>query len=93
MKVKFNPFICEKFGNKSIYYENGVIYYRDRSNKIKELPNQKRSIAILTKALESYSDETDYRLKQPENKILSQLQKSRKRSLRKGSKTEKWIRW
>lgn len=90
MKVKFNSFVCEKFGNKSISYKNGVIF-----QGIKELPNQKKNTIKLIKALESYSDETDFRLKEPEMKVLRELQKSRRRT-RKGSNTKttkKWFRW
>lgn len=91
MKVKFNSFVCEKFGNRSIFFENGVIYYRDK-DKIKEFPHQKRNLNKLTNVLKSYSDDTDFRLKTPEMNVLIQLQKSRKRSaLRKGSKTKKWF--
>jgi hypothetical protein len=93
MKAKLNSFVCEKFGNKSIYFENGVIYYRDQ-DKIKELPQQKRNLNKLRKVLQSYSDDTDFRLKTPEMNVLIQLQKSRKRPpLRKGSKTRKWFHW
>lgn len=93
MKTKFNSFVCEKFGNKSILFENGVIYYRDQ-DKIKEFPQQKRNLNKLRKALQSYSDDTDYRLKTPEMNVLIQLQKSRKRPpLRNGSKTRKWFHW
>lgn len=93
MKVKLNSIICKQFGNKSIFYEDGVIYYRDKKNRIKELPNQKRSLTKLVKGLENYSDETDFTLKEPERKVLKQLQKSRKHSLRKGSKTKKFFSW
>jgi hypothetical protein len=93
MKVKFNPFVCEKFGNRSIFYEDGVVYYRDQ-DKIKEFPHQKRSLAKLMKVLKSYSDDTDYRLKTPEMNVLIQLQKSRKRSApRKSTKTKKLFHW
>lgn len=92
MKIKLNSYVCEKFGKKSIFYENGVIF-QDSS---RPLPNQKKNSTKLMKVLESYSDDTDFRLKEPEMKVLRELQKSRKRTLRSKTKTnttKKWFRW
>lgn len=93
MKVKLNSYVCEQFGNKSLFFEDGVIYNRDQNSKMKELPNQKRSLTKLAKALKSYSDDTDFELKAPEKNVLKQLNRSTKRSniMKKRSKTKKWF--
>jgi len=91
MKVKLNPYICQQFNKKHLFFEDGVIYYRDQK-KMKELPNQKRNITKLTKALDNYSDESDDPLKEPEKLLLNQLLQTRRRAQRKQSKTAKWFR-
>jgi hypothetical protein len=81
MLVKINDYTSSKFyqvtGNKNILYDtkSGILYFRNNSNRLQELPDQKRNLVKLKKLLDNYGLETDYGLKDKERNIIKPIQK------------------
>ena len=81
MLVKINDYTSSKFyqvtGNKNILYDtkNGILYFRNKSNRLQELPDQKRNLVKLEKLLDNYELESDYSLKVKERNIIKPIQK------------------
>ena len=98
MLVKINDYISSKFyfltGNKSLLYDtkNGILYFRNNSNSLQELPNQNRNLVKLKKLLDNYRFDSDYELNVKERNIIKPIQKqinmSRKKRVAK-NKTKK----
>jgi len=94
MLVKINDYTSSKFyhltGNKSLLYntKSGILYFRNTSNRLQELPDQNRNIVKLKKLLDNYGSETDFNLNIKERNIIKQINMSRKKKAAK-NKTKK----
>jgi len=94
MLVKINDYTSSKFfhltGNKSLLYntKNGILYFRNTSNRLQELPDQNRNIVKLKKVLDNYGAETDFNIHIKERNIIKQINMSRKKNASK-RKTKK----
>ena len=81
MLVKINDYTSSKFyfltGNKSLLYDtkNGILYFRNNSNSLQELPDQNRNLVKLKKLLDNYRFESDYGLNVKERNIIKPIQK------------------
>jgi hypothetical protein len=62
MKIKFDHYVASLFKQSSLLFDNkkGILYYRNKSNKLQELPNQSRNLMKLRKILENHPDNDDY---------------------------------
>ena len=94
MLVKINDYTSSKFyhltENKSLLYNttSGILYFRNTSNRLQELPDQNRNIVRLKKLLENYGSDTDFSLHIKERNIIKQINMSRKKKATK-HKTKK----
>ena len=94
MLVKINDYTSSKFfhltGNKSLLYntKSGILYFRNTSNRLQELPDQNRNIVKIKKLLDNYGSETDFNLNIKERNIIKQINMSRKKKAAK-NKTKK----
>ncbi len=81
MLVKINDYTSSKFyfltGNKSLLYDtkNGILYFRNNSNSLQELPDQNRNLVKLKKLLDNYRFDSDYELNVKERNIIKPIQK------------------
>ena len=99
MLVKINGYISSKFysvtGNKSLLYntKSGILYFRNTSNRLQELPDQNRNLVKLKKLLENYRFDSDYSLKSKERNIIKPIQRqinmSRKKKATAKNKSKK----
>jgi hypothetical protein len=80
MLVKINDYTSSKFylltGNKSLLYDtkSGILYFRNNSNRLQELPDQNRNLVKLKKLLENYRFDSDFSLKSKERNIIKPIQ-------------------
>ena len=81
MLVKINDYTSSKFyhltGNKSLLYntKSGILYFRNTSNRLQELPAQNRNIVKLKKLLDNYGSDTDFSLNIKERNLIHPIQK------------------
>ena len=54
MTIKFDHYVASLFKQSSLLFDNkkGILYYRNKSNKLQELPNQSRNLMKLRKILD-----------------------------------------
>ena len=80
MLVKINDYTSSKFysvtGNKSLLYDTkGVIlYFRNSSNRLQDLPSQDRNLVKLKKLLDNYPFDSDFGLDVKERNIIKPIQ-------------------
>jgi hypothetical protein len=62
MKIKFDNYVNTKFKQTNLLFDKdaGILYNKNASNKLKELPNQNRNLIKLKKILENHPDNDDY---------------------------------
>ena len=99
MKIKFDHYVNSKFTQKNILFEtkNGLLYYKNKANKLEELPYQNRNLLKLKKILEDHPDNDDFQrifyaneLKEIQKQInYTKKQKGKKVNNQKQSKTKK----
>ena len=81
MLVKINGYTSSKFylvtGNKSLLYntKSGILYFRNTSNRLQELPDQNRNLVKLKKLLDNYRFDSDFSLDGKERNIIKPIQK------------------
>ena len=81
MLVKINDYTSSKFyhltGNKNLLYDtkSGILYFRNNSNRLQELPDQNRNLVKLEKLLDNYWLESDDGLKVKERNLIKPIQK------------------
>ena len=99
MKIKFDSYVNSKFKQNNILFEtkNGVLYYKNKANKLQELPYQNRNLLKLKKILEDHPDNDDFQrifyaneLKEIQKQInYTKKQKGKQVNNQKQSKTKK----
>jgi hypothetical protein len=81
MLVKINDYTSSKFylvtGNKNLLYDtkSGILSFRNTSNRLQELPDQKRNLVKLKKLLDNYRFDSDYGLDVKERNIIKPIQR------------------
>ena len=81
MLVKINDYTSSKFylvtGNKSLLYDtkSGILYFRNNSNRLQELPAQDRNLVKLKKLLDNYRFDSDFGLDVKERNIIKPIQR------------------
>jgi len=62
MKIKFDNYVCSHFNQQNMLFDtnNGILYYKNKSNKLQEIPNQYRNLVKLKKILDNHPDNDDY---------------------------------
>ena len=81
MLVKINDYTSSKFylvtGNKSLLYDtkSGILYFRNSSHRLQELPDQNRNLVKLKKLLDNYRFDSDFGLDVKERNIIKPIQR------------------
>jgi hypothetical protein len=94
MLVKINDYTSSKFylvtGNKSLLYDtkSGILYFRNSSHRLQELPDQNRNLVKLKKLLDNYRFDSDYSLTIKERNIIKPIQKQITMSRKKKTTTK-----
>jgi hypothetical protein len=102
MLVKMNDYTSSKFysvtGNKALLYDtkSGILYFRNNSHKLRELPDQNRNLVKLKKLLDNYEFDTDFGLNVKERNIIKPIQRQinisrKKRATKNRSKKNKFF--
>ena len=99
MLVKINDYTSSKFylvtGNKSLLYDtkSGILYFRNNSNRLQELPDQNRNLVKLKRLLDNYRFDSDFSLDVKERNIIKPIQRqinmSRKKKATAKNKSKK----